>query len=74
MVSIETTDKALKSFYLDAITKEIDDKGSVFLSMIEKTSANVTGKDVKKVIKTGLSGKGLPFSQASSKSSGIMTL
>ncbi len=54
MVSLETTDNALKSFYLDAITKEIDDKGSVFLSMIEKTSANVTGKDVKKIIKTGL--------------------
>lgn len=56
MVTLQTADKALKDFYLDAITKEIDGKASAFLSKIEKTSANVVGKGVTKVIKTGING------------------
>ena len=56
MVTLTTADNALKTFYLDAVTKEIDEKGSPFFSMIEKNSANVVGKSVSKVIKTGLSG------------------
>ena len=55
MVTLQTADSALKTFYLDAVTKEIDEKSSVFFSMIEKTSANVVGKSVTKVIKTGVS-------------------
>ena len=55
MVTLQTADNALKTFYLDAVTKEIDEKGSPFYAMIEKSSANVVGKSVSKVIKTGLS-------------------
>lgn len=56
MVTLQTADKALKNFYLDAITKEIDTKASPFLAKIEKTSANVVGKGVSKIIKIGLNG------------------
>ncbi len=56
MVTLQTADSALKTFYLDAVTKEIDEKGSAFYAMIEKTSANVVGKSVTKVVKTGMSG------------------
>lgn len=58
MVTLQTADSALKSFYLDAVTKEIDEKGSPFFAMIEKTSANVAGKSVTKVVKTGFGGVG----------------
>ncbi len=56
MVTLQTADKALKTFYLDAVTEQIDGKISPFLSMIEKSSAYVTGKGVTKVIRTGLGG------------------
>ena len=56
MVTLQTADKALKNFYLDAITKEIDTKVSPFLAKIEKTSANVMGKGVSKIIKVGING------------------
>ena len=56
MITLQTADKALKNFYLDAITKEIDTKVSPFLSKIEKTSANVVGKGVSKVIRLGMNG------------------
>ena len=56
MVTLETADKALKNYYLDALAREIDGKASPFLAKIEKTSANVVGKGVTKVIKTGING------------------
>ena len=56
MVTLQTADNALKTFYLDAISREIDGKASAFLSQIEKTSMNVVGKSVTKVIKTGVHG------------------
>ena len=56
MITLQTADKALKNFYLDAITKEIDSRVSPFLAKIEKTSANVVGKGVTKMIKLGLNG------------------
>jgi hypothetical protein len=54
MVTLQTADKALKNFYLDAISRELDGKVSPFLSKIEKTTANVVGKGVTKVIKLGI--------------------
>ena len=56
MVTLETADKALKNFYLDAITRELDSKASPFLAKLEKTSANVVGKSVTKVVKLGING------------------
>lgn len=56
MVTLQTADNALKTFYLDAVTEEIDSKISPFLAKIEKTSAYVTGKGVSKVVRRGLKG------------------
>ena len=56
MVTLQTADGALKEFYLDAIKKEIDGKISPFFSMIEKSSTNVVGKNVNKIVKTGVHG------------------
>ncbi len=51
MVTLQTADNVLKTFYLDAISTEIDSKISPFLSMIEKTSAYVSGKGVAKTVR-----------------------
>ncbi len=56
MVTLQTADNALKTFYLDAITREIDGKISPFFSQIEKTTTNVVGKSVSKAIKMGIYG------------------
>ncbi len=56
MVTMETADSALKSFYLDAITEAIDKKANPFLARIQQTSSNVVGKDVKKLVKIGING------------------
>ncbi len=54
MVTLSSADNALKSFYLEAVTDSLDKKVSPFFAKIEKTSVNVTGKDVKKVVRMGL--------------------
>ena len=56
MVSLQTADIALKNFYLDAVTRELDAKVSPFLAKLEKSSAYVTGKDINKIIKLGING------------------
>ncbi len=56
MVTLQTADNALKNFYLDAVTEQIDSKISPFLAKIEKSSAYVTGKGVSKLVRTGVNG------------------
>ena len=56
MVSLQSAENALKSFYLDAIKESIDMKTNPFFAKIESTSENVFGKDVKKVVRVGLNG------------------
>ncbi len=56
MVTLQTADNALKTFYLDAVTEQIDSKISPFLAKIEKTSAYVTGKGISKTVRTGVNG------------------
>ena len=46
MITIENADKALKEYYLQAVTAQLNDNISPFFSAIEKTAENVTGKDV----------------------------
>lgn len=53
MVTLNNADSVLKSFYLDAVTDALNTKINPFLSKIEKTSANISGKDVKKAISCG---------------------
>lgn len=56
MVTMETADNALKSFYLDAVTEAIDKKSNPLLARIQQTTSNVVGKDVKKLVKLGING------------------
>lgn len=56
MVTIETADNALKSFYLDAVTEALDMKANPLLAQIQRSTADVVGKDVKKLVKYGVNG------------------
>ena len=56
MVTIETADNALKSYYLDAVKDVLDYKINPFLAKLEHSSVDVTGKDVRKVVRVGISG------------------
>ena len=47
MITIQNADKALKDYYLQAVSAQLNDNISPFFSAIEKTSTNVYGKDVK---------------------------
>ena len=75
MISIETADNALKSFYLDAVTEALDLKANPLLAQIGRSSVDVVGKDVKKLVKYGINGGiaagsetgALPASSASDK-------
>lgn len=56
MVTLETADNVLKSFYLDAVTDALNVKINPLLARIKRTSANVVGKDVKKAVRVGING------------------
>jgi hypothetical protein len=53
MVTLNNADSVLKSFYLDAVTEALNTKINPLLAKIEKTTANVTGKDVRKALSCG---------------------
>ena len=56
MVTLQTADNALKSFYLDAVAEALNTKVNPLLAKIQQTSANVVGKDVRKTIRLGING------------------
>ena len=56
MITIQTADNALKSFYLDAVTEALDFKANPLLAQIGHSTSNVVGKDVRKLIKYGING------------------
>ena len=56
MITIETADNALKSFYLDAVTEALDMKTNPLLAQFERSTADVVGKDVRKLVRYGLNG------------------
>ncbi len=56
MITVETADNALKSFYLDAVTEALDLKVNPLLAQLGKSSIDVVGKDVKKLVKYGMNG------------------
>ena len=55
-VTMKTADKVLKSAYLDVISEYLDYKVNPFLARIKKTSENVSGKEIKKIVKVGVNG------------------
>ncbi len=56
MITLNSADNALKSFYLEAVTEALNTKVNPLLARIQKTTADVVGKDVKKLVKVGVSG------------------
>lgn len=56
MVTLNSADSVLKSFYLDAVAESLNTKTNPFLAQIERTSADVTGKDVRKAVRIGVNG------------------
>lgn len=50
MISIKNADAALKDYYLDAVTTQLNEGISPFFNAIEKTTKNVFGKEVKMLI------------------------
>ncbi len=56
MINLQTAENALKTFYLDAVKDLLDTKTSPLLAMVERTTENVYGKEVKKAIRVGISG------------------
>ena len=56
MVTFETADNALKSFYLDAVTDALDMKANPFLAQVQRTTSDVVGKSVKKLVRAGVNG------------------
>ena len=56
MITIETADNALKSFYLDAVSEALDLKANPLLAQFARSTADVVGKDVRKLVKYGVNG------------------
>ena len=56
MITIQTADNALKSFYLDAVTDALDLKTNPLLAQFQRSTADVVGKDVRKLVRVGING------------------
>ena len=55
-VNLTNADKALKSFYLDAVSEQLNTKANPLLAMIEKSTDDVWGKEVRKLAVYGMNG------------------
>lgn len=56
MVTTKTADNALKSYYLPAVSDMLNTESHPFLSRIKQTTADVWGKDVRKLVRFGVNG------------------
>ncbi len=56
MITIQNADAALKDYYLDAVSAQLNDGISPFFTAIEKSANSVNGKDVKIAVVRGFSG------------------
>ncbi len=56
MVTTQSADSVLKSYYLDAVTRQLDLTANPLLAAIERTTSDVWGKDVKKPVIYGVHG------------------
>ena len=54
-VNLTNADSALKTYYLDAVAEQLNYNTNPFLAVIEQSSNDVWGKDVKKAIIKGIS-------------------
>lgn len=56
MVTTQTADSVLKSYYLDAVSDQLDKSANPLLAAIRKTTADVWGRDVRKAVRVGVNG------------------
>lgn len=56
MVTIQTADNALKTFYLDAVSEALNLNVNPLLAQIRQSTADVCGKDVRKLVRYGVNG------------------
>ncbi len=56
MVTTQNADSVLKSYYLDVVSEQLDKSVNPFLAAIKKTTADVWGRDVRKVVRFGVAG------------------
>ncbi len=56
MITLTNADKILKSVYLDAVTEEIKENTSPFISRIEETSDYISGKEIIAPCRIGING------------------
>lgn len=56
MITIESADKALRTYYLDAVSNCLNTKINPLLAKFEQTTADVWGKEIRKVVSNGING------------------
>ena len=56
MITTQSADGVLKSYYLEAITEQLNLSANPLLAAIERTTSDVWGKDVKKPVVYGVRG------------------
>ena len=56
MITLSNASEALKTIYLGVIAEQLNNKINPFLSVIEKTSNDVYGKEIKKLVTYGVNG------------------
>ena len=56
MVTTQTADNALKSYYLDIVSDQLNLTANPLLAKIGRTTADVWGKDVRKLVRYGVNG------------------
>lgn len=56
MINTETADSVLKSYYLSAVSDQLDKSINPFLAQLKKTTSDVWGKDVRKAVRFGVNG------------------
>ena len=54
MVTTQTADNALKSYYLDIVSDQLNLSANPLLAKIGRTTADVWGKDVRKLVRYGV--------------------
>ena len=56
MITISNASDALKTIYLGVIAEQLNTKINPFLAAVERTSNNVFGREVKKLVTYGVNG------------------
>ncbi len=56
MITTQTADSVLKSYYLGVVSEQLDKTVNPLLAEIKKTSSDVWGRDVRKAVRFGVNG------------------